>query len=61
MSKIEEFCDILSNVPSIVDRGYFTKTGFYSTMYNVKCRCKTRSEHYDKCLTNTFIFRRDNV
>lgn len=22
MSKIEEFCDILSNVPSIVDRGF---------------------------------------
>jgi len=55
MSKIEQFCDILSVTPSIVDEGYFTKSGFYSTMYNTKCRCKTRNEHYDNCLTNTFI------
>ena len=47
MSKIEQFCDILSVTPSIVDEGYFTKSGFYS---NTKCRCKIRSEHYDNCL-----------
>lgn len=61
LDKIEEFMDILfipPNYPSIIDRGYFNKTGFFSTMFNTKCRCKSRNEHIDKCLSNTFILMR---
>lgn len=58
MSAIEKFCDIYSVIPCIVDEGFFTGNGFYSTMNNIKCRCKTRSEHYDNCLMNTFVLLR---
>ncbi len=58
MNKNEQFCDIFSITYHIVDEGYFTKSGFYSTKNRVKCRCKTRKEHYDNCLMNTFILIR---
>ncbi len=61
MNKIEEFIDIFfipPNYPTVVDRGYFTKTGFYSIIFNTKCKCKTRNEHIDNCLTHTFILMR---
>jgi len=50
----EIFYDLFGTIPSVVDEGYFTKTGFYSTLNNEKCRCKNREEHY-KHITFTAI------
>lgn len=58
METIEKFYDIYSVIPCIVDKGSFVKTGFFSTMNNIKCRCKTREEHYKTCLMNTFVLLR---
>ena len=55
MGVIEKFYDIYSIIPSVVDEGFFTRNGFYSTVDNIKCRCKTREEHYKNCLMNTFV------
>lgn len=54
MVEIEEFYDIYSLTPYTVDKGYFIKNGFFSIINNTKCRCKTKKEHFDKCLTHTF-------
>ena len=59
--KEEEFIDIFfipPSYPTIIDRGYFVKNGFFSTMFNTECRRKTRNEHFDKCLSDTFIIMR---